>query len=87
MIADLPEAGWCERTIRPLADKFSIAAQLGLETKLDPDASEALSLTILKLAQLIDAHEAEEYAFRQMLKFGACFIAIVLLFAAMAMLS
>jgi hypothetical protein len=87
VIADLPEVGSWERIVRPAADKFALTSELGLDTRLTPDAAKAVSEALVKMARLIDTQEAEAFAFRQSVKFVASLLAIIALLAAMVMLS
>jgi hypothetical protein len=65
---DLEPIGRWERLIQPMRNKFTLHADMGLDTRLDPEAARATADAFETLARYIDLMETGEHLTRQLLK-------------------
>lgn len=85
--ADLEPVGRWERLIQPYRNKLTIHAEMGLDTRLDPDASKAAAEAFSAMARYIDLMEAHERATRQFVKSLAVTLLLIGAFGVMAYLA
>ena len=84
---DLEPIGRLERVVQPTLNRFTLNAELGLDTVLGPDAAKATAEAFTVLSRTIDLMDAEREAMRQFLKLLGAVILLIGAFVAMAWIS